>query len=94
MGTYDHKKVLLDYANGNITAEMAVNGHSLQHVSKLYEAQTAANFSQYELRSKVDTLENMVNTLQAEVTRLAVLIEQGLPQRKTKSSDKPQADQS
>ena len=93
MGTYDHKQVLLDYANDNITAEMAV-GHSLQHIGKLYEAQTAANFSQYELRSKVDTLENLVNTLQAEVTRLAVLIEQGLPQRKTKSSDKLQVDQS
>lgn len=74
MGTYDHKQVLLDYANGNITAEMAV-GHSLQHVGKLYEAQTAANLSRYELRSKVDTLEDLVNTLQTEVTRLAVLIE-------------------
>ena len=74
MGTYDHKKVLSDYANGNITAEMAV-GHSLQHISRLYEAQTAANLSRYELRSKVDTLESMVNTLQAEVARLAVLIE-------------------
>ena len=93
MGTYDHKKVLLDYANGNITAEMAV-GHSLQHIGKLYEAQTAANLSRYELRSKVDTLENLVNTLQTEVTRLAVLIEQGLSQRKTKSSGESQADQS
>jgi hypothetical protein len=93
MGTYDHKKVLLDYANGNITAEMAV-GHSLQHIGKLYEAQTAANLSRYELRSKVDMLENMVNTLQTEVTHLTVLIEQVLPQRKTKSPGKSQADQS
>lgn len=28
MGAYDHKQVVLDYANGNITAEMAVR-HSL-----------------------------------------------------------------
>jgi hypothetical protein len=74
MGTYDHKKVLSDYANGNITAEMAM-GHGLQHIGKLYEAQTAANLSRYELRSKVDTLESLMNTLQAEVARLAVLIE-------------------
>ena len=93
MGTYDHKQVLLDYANGNITAEMAV-GHSLQHVGKLYEAQTAANLSRYELRSKVDTLESVVNTLQTEVARLAVLIEQGLSQCKTKPSGQSQADPS
>jgi len=93
MGTYDHKQVLLDYANDNITAEMAV-GHSLQHIGKLYEAQTAANLSRYELRSKVDTLESMVNTLQTEISRLAILIEQVLPQRKTKLSGKSQADQS
>jgi hypothetical protein len=91
MGTYDHKQVLLDYANGNITAEMAV-GHSLQHIGKLYEAQTVANLSRYELRSKVDTLESMVNTLQTEIARLTVLIEQTLPRRKTKSSGKSQAD--
>lgn len=87
MGTYDHKQVLLDYANGNITAEMAI-GHSLQHVGKLYEAQTAANLSRYELRSKVDTLESMVNALQTEIARLVVLIEQSLPQCNTKPVDK------
>jgi hypothetical protein len=53
---------------------MAV-GHCLQHVGKLYEAQTAANLSRYELRSKVDTLESVVNTLQAEVARLTALVE-------------------
>lgn len=74
MSTYDHKRVLSDYTNGNITAEMAV-GHSLQHIGKLYEAQTAANLSRYELRSKVDTLESVVNTLQAEVARLTALVE-------------------
>ncbi len=92
MGTYDHKQVLSDYANGNITVEMAT-GHSLQHIDKLYEAQTAANLSRYELRSKVDVLENTVNTLQAEVTRLTALIEKFRPKHKRKSSGKQQKNQ-
>jgi hypothetical protein len=81
MGTYDHKQVVLDYANGNITAEMAV-GHSLQHINKLYEAQTSANLSRYELRSKVDSLEVMITTLQAEVARLTLVIETFLSKNK------------
>ena len=40
MGTYDHKQVISDYAAGKITPEMAI-GHSLQHIDKLYEIQTA-----------------------------------------------------
>lgn len=92
MSTYDHKRVLSDYDKGNITAEMAV-GHSLQHIGKLYEAQTAANLSRYELRSKVDTLESKVNILQAEVARLTTLVEKYLPGRKQKSSGKQQKDQ-
>ncbi len=87
MGTYSHKQVLSDYANGNITAEMAI-GHGLQHIDKLYEAQTAANLSRYELRSKVDTLENTVNTLQAEVARLTLLIDMFIPKNKQESSNK------
>ena len=85
MGTYDHKQLLLDYANGNITAEMAV-GHSLQHVGKLYEAQTAANLSRYELRSKVDTLENVVSTLQTEIASLTIVVEQVLTKHEKKFS--------
>jgi hypothetical protein len=85
MGTYDHKQVISDYANGRITAEMAV-GHSLQHIDKLYEAQTAANVSHYELRGKIDTFENTVNALQAKVDRLTALVEKFLPKRKRKSS--------
>ena len=87
MGTYDPKQLLLDYANGNITAEMAV-GHSLQHIGKLYEAQTAANLSRYELRSKVDSLESMVNTLQTEIARLSVFVDQVLANDTKKCSDK------
>ena len=92
IGTYDHKQVLTDYANGKITPEMAI-GHSLQHIDKLYEAQTAANLSRYELRSKVDTLENRVNVLQAAVDRLTALAEKFLPRRKGKTSGKQQEDQ-
>ena len=87
MGTYDHKQVLLDYANDTITSEMAV-GHCLQHIGKLYEAQTAANLSRYTLRSEVDTLEHIVNSLQTEIARLAGLLEQILPQHKTNAADK------
>ena len=92
MGTYDHKQVISDYANGRITAEMAV-GHGLQHIDKLYETQTAANVSRYELRSKVDSLENTVIVLQKEVARLTALIEKFLPKRKRKSSGKQQESQ-
>jgi hypothetical protein len=91
MGTYDHKQVMTDYATGQLTPEMAI-GHSLQHIDKLYEAQAAANVSRYELRSKVDTLENRVNTLQAAVDRLMALVEKFLPKRKGKTSGKQQKD--
>ena len=78
MGTYDHKQIISDYATGKLTPEMAI-GHSLQHIDKLYEAQTAAKLSRYELRSKVDTLENKVNALQKAVDRLTALVEKFLP---------------
>lgn len=70
MGTYDHKKVLSDYANGRITTDMAV-GHVLQHLDKLYELQTAANINRYDLRGRVDTLQQTVADMQTEVARLA-----------------------
>lgn len=92
MGTYDHKQVLSEYANGKITVEMAM-GHTLQHIDKLYELQTTANISRYELRGKVDTLANRVNTLQAAVDRLTALVEKFLPKRKGETSGKQQKDQ-
>jgi hypothetical protein len=85
MSTYDHKQVISDYANGKLTPEMAV-GHSLQHIDKLYEAQTAANLSRYDLRSKLDTLENKVTALQKAVDRLTASEEKALPKRKRNSS--------
>ena len=84
MGTYDHKKVLSDYANGSMTVEMAV-GHTLQHIDKLYDLQTTANINRYELRGRVDTLDKIVSTLQAEVARLVALIEKFRPRQKQKS---------
>lgn len=86
MGTYNLKQVISDYANGRITAEMAV-GHGLQHIDKLYETQTAASVSHYRLRGKVDELEQVITVLQKEVARLTKLIEKVLPKRKRKSSD-------
>ena len=88
MGTYDHKQVIADYATGKLTPEMAI-GHSLQHIDKLYEAQTAANLSRYELRSKVDTLENKVNALQKAVDRLTALVKKFLPKCKRNAPGKP-----
>jgi hypothetical protein len=92
MGTYNHKQILSDYENGRMAVEMAM-GHSLQHIDKLYELQTTANVNRYEMRGKIDTLENKVNSLHKEVARLAALVEKLLPKCKQKSSDKLQEDQ-
>jgi hypothetical protein len=58
MATYDHKQVLADYANGKLTPEMVV-GHSLQHIDKLYAAQTDAT---RQWRVELDALKQQVNT--------------------------------
>ncbi len=92
MSTYPIEKVLSEYENDRMKVEMTM-GHSLQHIEKLYEAQTAANLNRYELRGKVDTLENTVNALQAKVDRLTALVEKFLPKHKRKSSGKSQKDQ-
>ncbi len=69
MGTYDCKKVLTDWSNGTLTADMAL-GHSLQHIAELYERQAAANATNRKLQGALDHLENKVKTLQAEIDRL------------------------
>ena len=89
MGTYEHKKVLSDYANGRMTVETAM-GHTLQHIDKLYELQTNANVNRYELHGRVDTVEKLIATLQAEIARLATLLEKVLPKPKQKSPGKSQ----
>ena len=66
MSTYDHKKVLSDYANGRMDLEMAM-GHSLQHIVKLYQAQSTANTRRQEIRDKATDLEKEVKTLRAEI---------------------------
>jgi len=66
MGTYDHQRVLTDWSNGTLTADMAI-GHALQHIAELYElvAQTRKSAS-----DKVNHLENAVKTLQTQLDRL------------------------
>jgi len=92
MGTYTYEKLMLEYANDRVTAEMAL-GHSLQHIGKLYEAQKAANLSRHKMRGKIDSLENAVNVLQKEVARRTALVEKMLPGHKRKSSGKQQKSQ-
>jgi hypothetical protein len=65
---------MTEYANGHMTPEMAV-GHALQHLEQLYEAQTAANLSHYDLRSQVDTLESRVSLLQSALAALKAVVE-------------------
>ncbi len=69
MGTYDCKKVLTDWSNGTLTADMAL-GHSLQHIAELYERQATTNATNRKLQGQLDHLENKVKTLQAEIDRL------------------------
>jgi hypothetical protein len=45
----------------------------------LYEAQTAANLSRYELRSQVDTLDSRVSLLQAALDALKAVVEKCRP---------------
>jgi hypothetical protein len=74
---------MTEYENGRMTPEMAL-GHTLQHLEQIYEAQTAANLSRYELRSQVDTLESRVSLLQAVLDRLTALVEKCRPPSKRK----------
>ncbi len=69
MSTYDPKKVLIDWSNGTLTADMAI-GHALQHVAELYERQSIADSERRKLQDKVNHLENKVKTVQAELDRL------------------------
>ncbi len=66
MSTYDHKRVLTDWSNGTLTADMAI-GHALQHIAELYELVAQARKA---ASDKVNHLENKVNALQAQIDRL------------------------
>lgn len=88
MSTYDYNKVMSDYSNDRMTVEMAT-GHSLQHIGKLYEAQTASNTAHYALQSKVDGLEKRIHSLQAVADRLTAFMEQVLATRKQNGPGQP-----
>ncbi len=91
MATYDHKQVFSDYATGKITPEMAV-GHSLQHIDKLYEAQTAART---EWRTEIDALKKRVNAQQTLLDRLTAFMEKVLSTQKQRTTrNQPKSDQS
>ncbi|MBV7335876.1 hypothetical protein KFU94_48075 [Chloroflexi bacterium TSY] len=77
MATYELTKILSDYEHGRMDVEMAM-GHSLQHIEKLYEAQTIANSDRYELRQRVNALENEVTSipiLQTTIDHLQQLVD-------------------
>lgn len=87
MGTYPLKQIMTEYENGRMPVEMTL-GHTLQHLEQLYEAQTAANLSRYELRSQVDTLESRVSVLQAALHRLTALVEKCQRKKRRATSDR------
>ena len=81
MSTYDYNKVMSDYEHGRITVEMAM-GHSLQHIGKLYEAQTSTSVNMRAEQAKVDALEKRVNTMQAAIDRRTAFMEKVLGRSK------------
>lgn len=94
MSTYDHNKVLADYASGKITPEMAV-GHSLQHISKLYEAQAEAKAVRLNQQSQLERIDQRVTTLQTAVDRLMAFMDKVLrAQKKRVPTTQPKTDQS
>ncbi len=66
MSTYDYEKILSDYANDRMSVEMTL-GHALQHIGKLYAAQSA---SQRDLQEKLATLTETSKHLRADIERL------------------------
>jgi predicted nucleic acid-binding Zn-ribbon protein len=84
MSTYDPKRVLSDWSNGTLTADMAI-GHSLQHITALYKELAEANGVQRKLQDKVSHLENSVKTLQTQLDRLVKSASQKLELERIKS---------
>ncbi len=75
MSTYDHQRILSDWSNGTLTADMAI-GHALQHIDGLYARQKA-------LQNKVNHLENTVNSLQTQIDRLVKGVSQESERKKS-----------
>ncbi|MFN8494133.1 MAG: hypothetical protein U0350_41425 [Caldilineaceae bacterium] len=93
MSTYEYDKVMADYEHGRITAEMAT-GHSLQHIGKLYKAQTVANANQHAAQAKLDALEQRVNAQQVTIDRLTAFMEKVLRAQKQRNApSQPKSDQ-
>ncbi len=79
MSTYDHQKILTDWSNGTLTADMAI-GHSLQHIAQLYELLAQQRKSNSD---KVNHLENKVNALQVQLDRLVKGVSQESEKKKS-----------
>jgi len=92
MSTYDYNKVMSDYEHGRITVEMAM-GHSLQHIGKLYEAQTSTSVNMRAEQAKVDALEKRVNTMQAAIDRRTAFMEKVLGRSKQNPPSQPNPNQ-
>jgi len=73
MSTYDHQRILTDWSNGTLTADMAI-GHALQHIDGLYARQKT-------LQNKVNHLENKMNVLQTQLDRLTKGVSMELEQK-------------
>ncbi len=74
MSTYDHQRVLADWSNGTLTADMAI-GHALQHIDELYARQKA-------WQTKINHLENGLKAMQTQFDRLVKGMSQELAQPK------------
>ncbi len=70
MSTYDHQRILSDWSNGTLTADMAI-GHALQYIAELYARQKA-------WQNKISHLENTVNSLQTQFDPLVKGVSQEL----------------
>ncbi len=83
MSTYDHQRVLTDWSNGTLTADMAI-GHALQHIDELYARQKA-------WQSKINYLENGLKTMQVQLDRLVKGMKQEV-ELESKKSPTPDLD--
>ncbi len=84
MSTYDHQKVLTDWSNSTLTADMAI-GHALQHIDELYARQKA-------WQAKVNHLENTIKSMQLQLDRLVKGVSQELEKRKSPTPNSKVAD--
>ena len=66
----------------------------MQHIDKLYEAQTTANANRRAEQAKIDALEKRIDTMQAAIDRLLVFMDKALrAQKKRNAPSQPKPDQ-